>query len=287
MANSNLIRATILTGNCDARTQRITKFTPHYMAGNMTAENCARMFANPARRASANYCIGSDGGIVLNVPESKRAWTSSSAWNDQRAVTVEVANDRADGHVTDAAWRSLVALAADVCRRNGFRLNWTGDRNGSLTAHYFYSDTSCPGPYLRARMGQLANEVNAVLDGKPSPAPAPVGLTVDGLWGGSTTARLQQVLGTVSDGVVDSQWSGWRGQNPGLTTGWQWVGSAKGSPMVRAMQKKLKVGADGLIGPNTIKALQRRMSAGLADGHLDLHSPCVKELQRRLNRGTF
>lgn len=132
--------------------------------------------------------------------------------------------------------------------------------------------------------------------GNPSPAPSPdpspsptpsARLEVDGLWGSATTARLQQVLGTVSDGVVDSQWSGWRAHNPGLTTGWQWVGDAKGSPMVRAMQRRLGVEADGLIGPDTIRALQRRMGAGIADGHLDLHSPCVKELQRRLNRGTF
>ena len=42
---------------------KICKFTPH-MAGVLTGEQCAKLFQNSSRNASANYCIGNDGRIV-------------------------------------------------------------------------------------------------------------------------------------------------------------------------------------------------------------------------------
>lgn len=174
MSNSPLIKGSIITNNSSARTQKITKFTPHYMAGNMSAKNCANYFATTTRQASSNYCIGSDGEIWLSVPENRRAWTSSSAWNDQRAITVEVANVSPDGRITDAAWESLVALGADVCKRNGIdRIVWTGTKDGSLTCHYMFASTSCPGEYLRTRMQLLADTINDRLHPKPAEPPKP------------------------------------------------------------------------------------------------------------------
>ena len=169
MSNSPLASYTAISPNSNARTQRIAKITPHHMAGNLTVEQCGAVFASSARQASSNYGIGSDGRIALYVPEDRRSWASSSAWNDQRAVTIEVANSSTGGEwpVSDAAWRSLVELCADICRRNGIeRLDYTGDPSGSLTEHRMYAATLCPGPYLHDRMGQLADEVNAILHGE-------------------------------------------------------------------------------------------------------------------------
>ena len=45
-------------------------------------------------------------------------------------------------------------------------MNYTGNSSGSLTMHKMFAATSCPGAWLEARMPQLANEVNAKLDGK-------------------------------------------------------------------------------------------------------------------------
>lgn len=154
---------------------KVCKFTPHHMAGVLTGEQCARIFQRNGRQASANYCIGNDGGIVGCVDENNRAWTSSSSWNDCQAITVEVSNSSTGGDwpVSDAAWKSLVDLAVDVCQRYGFRLEYTGDKNGSLTRHNMFASTSCPGPYLQARMNQLAQEVNARLNGAAAPAEKP------------------------------------------------------------------------------------------------------------------
>ncbi len=155
---------------------KICKFTPHIMAGILTGKQCAvNIFQKPNRIASANYCIGNDGDIVCNVYEEDRAYTSSSRSNDNQAITVEVSNCEygGDWKISDAAWNSLVKLAVDVCRRYGFRLVYDGTPNGSLTRHNMFANTSCPGKYLQSRFQELADTVNAQLDGESTPTPAP------------------------------------------------------------------------------------------------------------------
>lgn len=155
--------------------QKICKFTPHIMAGILTGKQCAaNIFQNPNRIASANYCIGNDGDIVCNVYEEDRAYTSSSRSNDNQAITVEVSNCEygGDWKISDKAWNSLVKLAVDVCRRYNFRLVYDGTPNGSLTRHNMFANTSCPGKYLQSRFQELADTVNAQLDGGDTPTPA-------------------------------------------------------------------------------------------------------------------
>ena len=144
----------------------------------------------------------------------------------------------------------------------------------------------------------LAGKTATTTDSKPAaskpatttskPATNKAGLTVDGLWGKSTTKALQKVLGTTADGIVSNQYSAYKASNPGLLSqSWQWEAKPSGSsPMVKAMQKRLGVTADGHIGPKTIKALQKRMGTTV-DGYISKSSPCVKELQKRLNSGKF
>mgnify|MGYP000851515173 CR=1 FL=1 len=67
--------------------------------------------------------------------------------------------------MSQKTWDALVGLCADICTRYRFRLNYTGDRNGSLTEHGMFASTACPGAWLHARMGKLASEVNERLDG--------------------------------------------------------------------------------------------------------------------------
>lgn len=147
---------------------KICKFTPHIMAGILTAKQCAvNIFQKPNRIASANYCIGNDGDLVCNVYEEDRAYTSSSRINDNQAITVEVSNCEVGGEwrISDKAWNTLVNLAVDVCRRYNFRLVYDGTPNGSLTRHNMFANTSCPGKYLQSRFQELADTVNKILDG--------------------------------------------------------------------------------------------------------------------------
>lgn len=157
------------------------------------------------------------------------------------------------------------------------------------------AQTACPGRYAQA----LIDDINS---GKyrggggavevDNPITPPKGgsngdLDVDGFWGGNTTRRLQRALGTPVDGVVSSQARVWKADNPGLTTGWQWVADADGSQVIAALQARIgmpKSKRDGRIGPETIRALQRWLGTPV-DGVLSRESRAIMALQRRLNEG--
>lgn len=123
---------------------KVCKITPHHMAGVLSGKRCAELFQQPNRNASANYCIGVDGDIVLNVPEEYRAWTSSSSSNDCQAITIEVSDCDYNWNISEASWKSLVNLCEDICRRYNFRLTYDGTPNGSLTRHNMFANTNCP-----------------------------------------------------------------------------------------------------------------------------------------------
>ena len=171
MGFSNLIKSQFLASSSNYTKGRngykVCKITPHHAAGVISAEQLAKIFQNPNRQASANYCIGNDGTIVGGVDENNRAWTSSSRSNDFQAITIEISNCSTGGDwpISEAAWNSLVNLCVDICKRYNFRLEYDGTKNGSLTTHDMFANTNCPGPYLKGRLKELADTVNARLDG--------------------------------------------------------------------------------------------------------------------------
>lgn len=171
MSNSNLVSYTKISPNrTSPRKDTIKKITIHHMAGNLSVESCGNVFAPASRKASANYGIGTDGRVGMYVEEKDRAWTSSNRDNDNQAVTIEVANNSVAPNwtVSDVAYSKLIDLCVDICQRNGIKeLIWTGDKTGTLTCHYMFSNTACPGPYLKSKMPEIAAEVNARLNKKP------------------------------------------------------------------------------------------------------------------------
>lgn len=166
--NSPLVAYTKISPNRSVpRNQPITKITIHHMAGIMSVEQFGGLVANPARQMSSNYCIGSDGRIGLFCPESDRSWCSSSAWNDNRAITIEVSNCQVGEPwaISDKVYGSLIKLCVDICERNGIKkLEFTGDRNGSLTYHYMFAATACPATWIKNHTQDICNKVNAQLN---------------------------------------------------------------------------------------------------------------------------
>ena len=174
MSNSPLISGTLLTNNCTKpRNHKIDRITPHYMAWYTDAKTCCESFLPSSRKASANYCIGKDGEIWLNVEEKNRAWTTGSSYNDNRAITIECANYMESaryGVLPSVVWDSLVLLCIDICQRNDIKsINYTGNDYGNLTKHKWYQDTDCPGPWLSEQFDRLAYEINSVLGADISP----------------------------------------------------------------------------------------------------------------------
>ena len=169
MSNSKLVNYTKISPNrTSPRRNSIKKITIHHMAGNLSVETCGNVFAKSSAQASANYGIGTDGRVGMYVVEGDRSWASSSADNDNQAVTIEVANDVVGGnwHVSDTALNKLIELCVDICQRNGIpKLNYTGDKSGNLTMHKWFAPTACPGPYLESKFPYIASEVNKRLSG--------------------------------------------------------------------------------------------------------------------------
>lgn len=154
------------TKNSNARKNPISKITIHHMAGVSTGKNCATMHRN-GTVASANYYIGNAGDICGGVSEDRRAWTSGTGdakgTNDHMAITIEVSNSKAGEPwpVSDAAYRSTIALCADICKRYGIAPHFTGDANGTLTCHYMFQATACCGTTLISyhKSGQIERDI--------------------------------------------------------------------------------------------------------------------------------
>lgn len=172
--NSKLVNYTRISPNRSVnRNHKIDTVSIHCVVGQCSVETLGSIFASTSKEASSNYGIGYDGQIGMYVEEKDRSWCTSSASNDNRAITIEVASDTYHPYrVNDAAYKSLIKLLVDICKRNSIKkLVWSTNKservnhlNGcNMTVHRDYANKSCPGDYLYNLHGQIAKEVNAQL----------------------------------------------------------------------------------------------------------------------------
>lgn len=175
--NSPLVNYTCKSPNhSGTRTHKIDRITPHCVVGQCTVETLGNVFTPCEKKASCNYGIGSDGRVLLCVDEANRSWCTSSSANDQRAITIECASDAKEPYAfKEVVYDKLVTLCADICKRNGkTKLLWIEDKTKALayepkademllTVHRWFANKSCPGNWMYARMGDLADKVNAIL----------------------------------------------------------------------------------------------------------------------------
>lgn len=181
--NSSLVSYTKLSPNHSGqRTHSIDRITPHCVVGQCRVETLGNIFLPTSRQASSNYGIGVDGRVGMYVEEKNRSWCSSSAANDQRAITIECASDNTEPYAfKDVVYKRLIELCTDICRRNGkTKLLWLGDKAKTLnytpksdemvlTVHRWFANKSCPGNWMYARMGDLASKVTAALGSEVKP----------------------------------------------------------------------------------------------------------------------
>lgn len=188
MGKSSLSSYTRITSNKSSpRNHSIDRITPHCIVGQWSAKHSCDYFATTDRQCSSNYVIGKNGDIGLSVDENDRSWCSSSAENDNRAITIECASDTAHPYaMTNAVYQSLINLCVDICKRHAKKkLLWFGDKNKSLsykpkndemviTVHRWFAAKSCPGDWLYSRLGNLATEVTKRLGGTITENKTPV-----------------------------------------------------------------------------------------------------------------
>lgn len=183
--NSPLVSYTKLSPNHSGqRTHSIDRITPHCVVGQCSVETLGNIFLPTSKQASCNYGIGVDGRVGMYVEEKNRSWCSSSNANDQRAITIECASDNTHPYAfKDVVYQKLITLCVDICKRNGKnKLLWFGDKDKTLnytpasnemvlTVHRWFANKSCPGDWMYARMGDLANKVTAQLGGTAAEPP--------------------------------------------------------------------------------------------------------------------
>lgn len=178
MAYSKLCKKIIESPNHSGkRTEKINIITPHIIVGLATMNTLGEIFSRPARQASSNYGVCTD-GIVGIVDEDNRSWCSSSNWNDQKAITIEVACENFYPYkVPQEYFEDLVDLCVDICRRHGFKrmintsskedleakLKSKSEDTILLSKHNYFANTSCPGADLSSRFDELAKLVNEQL----------------------------------------------------------------------------------------------------------------------------
>lgn len=178
MAYSKLCKKIIESPNHSGkRTDNIDIITPHIIVGLAKMDTLGSIFIKPSRQASSNYGVCVD-GIVGIVDEDNRSWCSSSNWNDQKAITIEVACENFHPYkVPQEYFDDLVDLCVDICRRHGFsRMETTSSKEELesklktkskdtvlLSRHNYFANTSCPGDNLSSRFEELAKLVTEQL----------------------------------------------------------------------------------------------------------------------------
>ena len=166
MSNSKLATYTKLSKNYDSRGgAKIDKIFVHHMAGNLTVQQCGKIFQK--YEVSTHYGVNGK-KIGRYLDESQRAWATASYAYDKRSISIELANDggaKTNWHVSDQTIKTAIKLIADICKRNGIKkLNYTGDLKGNLCMHKWVVATACPGPYLASKFKYIEREVNKLLE---------------------------------------------------------------------------------------------------------------------------
>lgn len=167
MSNSSLVSYTKLSPNHSGRRKHaIDTISIHCMAGDLTVESCGNLDSpaqagRPAAITGSGATAGSDSmwrnAIAPGAPPPAPTTTGPlpSRWRTMGEPT-------RDGPVSDAAYRSLIALLVDICRRNGIkRLLWKGDKSligqvdkQNMTVHRWFAAKACPGDWLYSRHGR-------------------------------------------------------------------------------------------------------------------------------------
>lgn len=234
------------------------------------------------------------------LPENFRGWHVGGAWNIN-SIGIEACEDK--GHTReyfDKLIKNYIELVVNIMKRHPqIKVNniWShteagnrgvGTRSSDPVNHWWYK--------FGYDMDNFRSDVAEALKSgtvKPTPTPTPdkpkpepaktiSKLVVDGEWGNLTTRELQKALGTPVDGIISGQY-----KNKYTTPIHSAVFNSKvGSRMVIALQKLIGAKVDGYIGKETITKLQMYLGTPV-DGIISRNSLMVREMQRRLNAGTF
>ena len=252
-----------------------------------SAKNEVKYFSSGnTRSAGSHFFVGQDGDVQQSIPMTYTAWSVGDWRNgkgpyygkctNSNSVSIEMCdqmNKDASASQINAV-RELIAYIKSQC-----------PNIVDVIRHHDVTTKSCPARYLNA--AKWAQLKAAVTNGAAPPVSPSNStseqLVVDGYVGPMTVRRWQQVMGTPVDGEISGQLARLKKYHLRFTSSSIDYGSG-GSQLIKAVQSKLGVTADGQMGPQTIKAIQNHVGA-YPDGYFGRIT--AEALQNRLNSGNF
>lgn len=144
--------------------RKIEQICLHHMAGRLTAEQCGRIFQAKGRYGSSHYGVGYDGSIANYVDEEDTAWTNSNWDSNCKSITIEISDNDNSWYVNDNTLNAVIKLVADIAKRRDLGILVPGK---NLTWHSMFTNTTCPGDYLRSKMQYIADEANKINNPEP------------------------------------------------------------------------------------------------------------------------
>lgn len=182
--------------NYDTSRKPVDTVVIHH-AASTSFESIGQVFAQPNRGASAHYGVGRNNNVDQYVAENHTAWHCGNYPVNQRSIGIENVNSSGapNWDVAPETRDTLVELVTDIVRRNPGIGTLEVGRN--LFGHKDVSlkPTACP-MQLEGFLQELADRVNAAVNGGGTPTPPPAG-------GGKTNEQL-------ADEVMAGDW----GNNP-------------------------------------------------------------------------
>lgn len=197
---------------------------------------------------------------------------------------------------SDGNYRKTIENGAELVR---YLMDKHNIPISNVKQHNHWSGKNCPAQIRANKDGISWADFLNMVRGKTVTAQAPKqqvksttktssskssNIAVDGYWGRDTTKALQRHFNTPADGEIWGQYK--TATTRQITSGMVYGPPYNGSPVIKALQKKVGGKQDGLLGPDTVKRLQKYLKTPV-DGEIWHPSTAVKELQRRLNAGTF
>lgn len=163
------------SANYDTSRRPIKKIIIHH-AASTSFESIGQVFSNPSRGASAHYGVGRNNNVDQYVPEKFTAWHCGNYPVNQESIGIENVNSAGapSWEVAPETKNTLVELVTDICRRNPSigRLQHGVNLFGHKEVASPGRETACP-VTLIAFLPELAQRVNANLDGGSTPTPSP------------------------------------------------------------------------------------------------------------------
>lgn len=262
----------------------------HYVGAVSSAKNNADYFYNAYRGASAHYFVD-ENSIWQVVEDTDTAWSvgGSNAGGrlygvakNSNTLNIEMCVKKKDGK-----WFYEPKTLDNVADLVKTKMKEYGIPASNVIRHYDVTGKTCPGNYINEKAwNDLHAKLTCSTVSKPKPTPSNKDIEVDGVWGPATTKLAQKVFGTPVDGIVSNQYKAYKDKNKGLSSStfeWETTPGKSGSVLIKAIQKKVGVEADGHIGPKTIKAMQKWLGT-TQDGYVSRPSVMVKAFQRWLNK---